>query len=117
MTEIKAELRGLYSAEMDLGRQFPPDPECFGLRIDAEIGPSDALGADRFTIIVCTPRWLSERLGKVGHKWGAGLLIVPSWNPEVVRLAVKSMCERTRGPDWQAIVRQLEKYAEWEFHA
>ena len=114
-SQIRAKLLSLRSPEIDIDGEYPADPGCFVILLEAEVGADGLAGSDVFRIQVCTPRWLSSRLAEDGEIWGRGLLMLPEWNIERIRLAVAAMCSRTTGATWQEVAQKLSRFAEWEF--
>lgn len=114
-----AELKALDSTDpetgYDLEAYVPANAESFGIEVTAHIGLRGSEGADNFSIIVCTPQWLSEQSFEKGFRWGAHYLFVTRWDLRVVRRAITDMCRHTEGPDWAAIATKLSRYGYWEF--
>jgi immunity protein 8 of polymorphic toxin system len=114
-SQLRAKLLSLRSPELDIDSEYPSDPECFLLLLEAEIGADQLPGGEVFRFNVCTPQWLSTRLVEGGEVWGQGLLVVSDWNVEQIRLAVVAMCSRTTGTTWQEVAQKLSRFTEWEF--
>jgi hypothetical protein len=114
-----AELKALDSTDPETGYDLedfvPANAERFGIEVTAHIGLRGGRGADLFSIIVCTPQWLSEQSFEKGFLWGAHYLFVTRWDLSVVRRAITDMCRHTEGPDWAAIATKLSRYGYWEF--
>jgi hypothetical protein len=112
---LRAKLCSLRSPEIDLDSEYPSDPDCFIVLVEAEIGAHGVVGSELFRIHVCTPKWLLKELASAREVWGHGLLIVNAWNGEQVRLTVEAICSRTSAASWNELAVKLSRFAEWEF--
>jgi hypothetical protein len=72
-------------------------------------------GHESFDFLVCTPRWLSEKVKSDGYVFGRHYLIVPHYDYALIHRAVTDLCEQAQGPDWDAVANFLARYGRWEF--
>jgi hypothetical protein len=123
---IRADLRGLDSVDvpdMDLEHYVPEDPECFGIYVEASIGPQGARGEDLFGFIVCTPRWLATHVSERGYLFARHYLILPSYDygtlvraiKELLDETVNDLWDQTGAVDWHTFAYRLARYGHWEF--
>ncbi|CAA9297501.1 MAG: hypothetical protein AVDCRST_MAG68-142 [uncultured Gemmatimonadetes bacterium] len=114
---IRAALRSLSTTDLrmlDIERDYPEDPECFSLLMDAYIGPEGEPGQEQFSFYVRTPTWVAKQVADSGSLW-EGALIVEHWDYRLVRSAVQALCARATGSDWAAVAAQLGRHLMWEF--
>lgn len=80
MKIIQAELRRLHSpdAAVDLPFFMPKNAECFGLLVQAMVGPKDSQGCESFDFMVCSPRWLENKMSSTGYVWGGIICCYPN---------------------------------------
>jgi hypothetical protein len=100
---------------MDLERYVPEDPECFGIYVEASIGPQGLPGEDLFGFMVCTPRWLDSHPAEKGFLLARDHLILWRYDYSLLWRAIADLCRRTEGPDWESVANRLSQYAHWEF--
>jgi hypothetical protein len=125
---MRAKLKGLDSTDLPenparLGfliglRDYEPaDPSSFRLSITADIGPADAAGADNFSFVACTPRWLAAQgwEDEETHLWGRHFLFLREWSYEKLVSVVNDLIAEAEGPDWQAVAARLGRYMQWEY--
>jgi hypothetical protein len=113
---MRAELRYLHSPDvLDLENNKPEDPANFCILVQAMIGPRGSIGEESFDFLVCTPRWLEDKVGKSSYVFGRHYLILGSYDYGVLRSAVEELCNRFVEPDWHSIAEKLGRYGKWEF--
>jgi hypothetical protein len=97
---VRAELRSLDSADAPEGLESfrPGEP-----------------GADLFYFHVCSPRWIETNPPPKGFEFMHGFLVLTRWDHKVVVRAIKDLCLRTEGADWQEVAMKLSRYGNWEF--
>lgn len=111
---MRAELKSLYSPDVDLETYYPDDPECFSLLLQAFIGLENEIGEDAFDFIVCTPQWLSvEKRDQI--IFGTSYIIVTDYNIRNIENYLKNYIHRCVGDSWLEIASQLTKVGNWEF--
>lgn len=115
---VQAELRAPYSSDVPCGNLegfVPEDPTSFGFPVTAAIGPKDGEGVEVFDFFVCTPRWLETNMPVRGYEWGRNKLILPVWSYDSLLAALRDLCARAIGPDWDVVAARLARYGAWEF--
>ncbi len=96
--------------------EAPDDPEHFAAEVTAYIGPAGGRGAELFEFHVCTPRWLAEQASMPkGFAFLRHHLLVGRWDAGLVERAIRDLCLRTEGEDWQEVATKLSRYGYWEF--
>lgn len=114
---IRAALRSLSTTDLrmlDIERDYPEDPECFNILLDAYIGPEGELGQEQFSFYVRTPNWLAKQVIGAGSVWEFAL-VVEAWDYRLVRSSVEALCARTAGADWNEVAVKLGRHFFWEF--
>lgn len=120
---MRAEIRSLRTAGyfvLDSGLSLeewqPDDPECFGVYIEAEIGPRDDVGEEVFGFYICSPKWLQqqEQRGK-GYLWLRHHLLMWQWDYALAYQALEELVRRFEEPDWTSVAEKLARYTHWEF--
>jgi hypothetical protein len=113
---MKAELRRLHSPDaLDLERFSPAAPECFGILVQAMVGPQGHSGAEAFDFVLCTPAWLGEQLVREDCLWLQEHLLVAKYDYGALVVAVEGICARVTGETWTEVALKLNRFARWEF--
>ena len=113
---MKAQLRRLHSPDVqDLRNHVPEDPACFGIFIQAMLGPEGGVGEESFGFTACTPAWLKKELDNEQVRWGRATLLVTHYDYTLLRQAVEAICDRARADDWTELGESLALFMDWEF--
>jgi hypothetical protein len=113
---MQAELRRLHSPDApNLDAFMPPDPEHFGILVQAMIGPKAGPGEESFDFMICSPRWLEEKAEERGFVIGRHHLVINRFDIELVRELIRDLCARAAGPDWASVARYIARFGKWEF--
>lgn len=114
---MKAELKSLHSLELEDGlvNYWPSDASNFGTWIRAYVGPQGGRGAETFDIQVCTPDWLKSQCNAQGPLWGRHMLIVNTYDYNVIKAYVERYIANSEGEDWESIAVKLSRIGAWEF--
>jgi hypothetical protein len=94
---------------------MPPDPECFCLSVEAEIGARGEKGEDIFEFLVCSPCWLAQEVARAGYALGRFHLFLPRYDYARMRRIIEELCAQATGPDWDAVAGSLARHAHWEY--
>jgi len=108
-----AELRNLFSLDVDLLSFFPEREDCFVLQLRAMIGPKGQSSEESFDIQVCTPRWMLENCQE--PMWGRHLLVVPGYDMQLIRSMLNHYCESCTGATWHEVANKISRIGKWEF--
>jgi hypothetical protein len=115
---IRGELRSLFSFDTPggLDRFHPSDPDRFGVRVRAMVGPQGSPGEESFDLTVCTFAWLAEETTlEKGFAFLRHVLVVRSWDADLIKRAIADRCRRTEGETWNEVAAKLGRYGYWEF--
>ncbi len=115
---MKARLKRLHSPDVADLRDFrPADPDVFSILVQAMIGPdSDEDSSESFDIVVCTPRWLDQRLNDSDELFdGRHYLFCKRFSYDAVWKYIDQKCRTCAGPDWPSVAAQLSRFGKWEF--
>src|SRR5882724_9305794 len=103
---MNAELKSMFSPDVDLRTYHPEPSDRFGFLLRAMIGPEGGPGEESFDFFVCTPKWLLEQreTGLIEDVvFGTNKLIVFDYDIPLIRDAISRFCRRCVGASWQEI--------------
>lgn len=113
---IRANLKQLYCPDLpNLEEYIPPQPERFGLFVQAMFGPEGSEGEESFDIVICTPGWLEEQVRDKGILIGRHHLIVKDYDLNRIRTFLIKYAETCLGETWDAVAEKLARLGHWEF--
>lgn len=113
---LRAELKGLWSIDLPQGPpELPVDPENCWVNISADIGTVGDPGADEFSFIVTTPKFLATEIHGSDYRLGRELIIVEAFRWEVIEKAIERLVHTFSGETWEELATKLGRYAYWEF--
>jgi hypothetical protein len=113
--KMRAELKSISSADIDLDSYSPEDEDCFSFPIEMAIGYEGGEGGDLFQMTVCTPAWIArENQGKTAVI-GTALLIVFRYDWPEILSAIRHIAGGHSADDWTALAQKLSRIADWEF--
>lgn len=112
---MKAALRSLSSADIDVETYVPDDPATDGVWIRLIVGPADGPGDESFDVLVCTPNWLRNVVAEEGPQIGRHRLIVDPFDLTVARDFLRRQVESVEAPDWPTLAEKLGRLGYWEF--
>ncbi len=116
MKIIQAELRRLHSPDaVDLPLFTPLDAEYFGLLVQAMVGPKGQQGCESFDFMVCSPRWLENKMSSTGYVLGRHYLLLPKYDYNLIWQVIQGLCDEAEAPDWKTVASRLSRYGRWEF--
>jgi hypothetical protein len=113
---LTAEVRALYSLEIENLEQYTPDPpDVFLLHIRAIVGPKGRSGEESFDIKVCTPGWLANMCATEYFVVGRHYLIIAKYDWMALKSVVTKFIERCSGSSWQEVAQKVARIGYWEF--
>lgn len=95
--------------------EFQPTDDAGCVWVELEIGPLGHDGGDLFSLMVCTPEWLSGEIERNGARSGLATLIVPRINHDGVKREIESRLARLSADTWSDLAAQLSRFAISEF--
>jgi hypothetical protein len=116
MSKIRPLLKRIHGPDIfDLESFFPDEDDCFGFLIQAMFGPENSEGEESFDLVVCTPKWLEQKLAKDMILSGRHHLIVKEYNFEAIRSFLIEYARQCCGDTWQEVAQILSRIGRWEF--
>ncbi|MBL0319315.1 MAG: immunity 8 family protein [Alphaproteobacteria bacterium] len=112
---IKPILKNVFSPNIpDLEKYEPEQDDCFMIQLWLDIGANDSDATDIFYLTVCTPEWLKNEC-TLQALWGRHLLIVSSYDIQIIRDKIEDYLSTCTGNDWQQLAVKIGKICAWEF--
>lgn len=112
---MRAVVHGFHSPDADLETFVPEDPEDVSLLVQIMAGPEGKQGEESFDVVVCTPRWLAQRVREEGPIIGRDHLIVERWDTTRVRRYLTDAVESHEAPTWPELAAKIGRIGKWEF--
>ncbi|MCH9648384.1 MAG: immunity 8 family protein [Deltaproteobacteria bacterium] len=113
---MRAVLRRLHSPDVDdLETWAPESGACFGVLVQAFVGPQNGKGEESFDFTVCSPEWLARRHGRNAAVLGRHHLLLFDYDFDEVRRAIESVINSAEGQNWQEIASKIARHGKWEF--
>jgi hypothetical protein len=113
---ISAAIKRLYSPEVrDLAAYIPAEASNFGFLLQVIAGPAGEAGEESFDVMVCTPNWLSDKLGSDGTLLGRHHLLINHYDYPSLERFIADYCSNCRGETWSEVAEQLGRLGKWEF--
>ena len=111
---VHAELRALFSADVENLRAHAPEPP-FGFTMRALIGPRGGEGEESFDVFVCSPEWLADELKQDPIISGRSRLIMSAFDYDRVEAYVRKQIAFATGDTWSEVAAKLSRWSSWEF--
>jgi len=112
---MRAEIRHLFSLDIEPATYVPDDPERFMVLIRIIAGPAGEPGEESFDFQVCTPGWLLERARHDGPVNGRHHVIVDTFDWPALETYFHDLVTSCSGTDWHEVGTKLARYGHWEF--
>lgn len=112
---MRAKVRAIYSADIDVDSYMPEDSEVEAVWIRVVVGPDGGIGEESFDVFVCTPLWLRDAVAEDGPQTGRHRLIVDPFDMNEVQDFLTRQFESIEASDWQSLGIKLAKFGHWEF--
>lgn len=123
---MRAVLKDLNIFDTDMNYLFPEDPQNFVGIVEAEIGPNDSTGSERFSAMVCTPAWFAENVltlkkQDLTHEtfyetaFGTHYLFVLEYDAATIRQTIERLIKIDGRGEWSKVAKRLSRHMAWEF--
>jgi len=93
----------------------PEEADNFSVFWQLLIGSAESNASESFNIEICTPQWLSQKVGSGGMISGHGYIIVSEYDPQKIINYLKIRIENISSPAWDEIAQKISRIALWEF--
>nr|WP_232528030.1 Imm8 family immunity protein [Microbacterium sp. MAH-37] len=112
---ITAELRYIYSTDIDVDTYRSPTPDDDGQWIRLIVGPKDALGEESLDVLVCTSHWLAREIRDNGPRLVRHTLLMPEFDIHTAEAILRREVEKATGETWEDVAQSLVQTGYWEF--
>lgn len=111
----KPTLKGIDFGAEDLNTYTPLIPENFCVWLTLAIGPEGLEGSHLFQVGVCTTSWLAHQLSIKSVFVLRHMILVESFDFELIKKTVHEIIENAERPTWEQSVPVLARYFAWEY--
>jgi hypothetical protein len=110
-------VKRLHSPDVyDLSKYVPDDPEHFGILVQVMVCPVGEDDVDEsFDTVVCTPSWLSTRLGSTDIELGRHYTFVKQYDFVALTRFIEDFAAQCVGTTWDEVALRLGRLGKWEF--
>jgi hypothetical protein len=113
---MRAEVGSTSVQDADTGNSTPDAPADDSATVSFFIGPAGGRGEESFDVTVCTPRWLTRELERVGRPIiGRHLLIVDRIDLRRDIEYLTATFQQFRAETWPELGAKLARIGGWEF--
>ncbi|MGJ4748733.1 immunity 8 family protein, partial [Leptospira sp. SA-E8] len=99
----------------DLSTYMPQIPDNFCVWLTLAIGPEETEGSHLFQVGVCTVSWLENQLSVHGAYVLRHLILVESFDFELIKKTISEIIAKAERPTWEQSVPILSRYFAWEY--
>lgn len=108
-------LKGIDFGAEDLNTYTPQMPHNFCVWLTLAIGPEDEESSDLFQVAICSVTWLAHQLSINSAYVLRHMILVESFDFELIKNTVGEIIENAERPSWEESVQILCRYFAWEF--
>jgi hypothetical protein len=113
---MKPQLKRVHSPDVnDVASYVPPDPGRFGVLVQLMIGPEGHEGEESFDVVLCTPRWLAEKLEQTEVLDLRHHLLMASWTWASALDYFERFLAEIDAPSWPEVAAIVGRLGRWEF--
>ena len=112
---MRAEIRSIFSSDVENLDDFRPPGGVFSVPIRLQIGPAGGAGEESFDLTICSVVWLDQQVKQVPVFDARHHLIVRDFHWASVRRYIEGRVSRCVGETWGDVAQQLSRFAYWEF--
>ena len=105
---MRAELKRIYSSDVDMKAFEPDEPGDFGVSFHAEFGPPGHVGGDTFTFLACSPRWMQRGFENgtfPASSFARGMIILFEYDYDEIERLLERLAARCSGATWEISLR------------
>lgn len=112
---MRAQLKRVHSPDVqDIELYVPPEPGMFGLLVQLMIGPEGHDGEESFEVVLCTPRWLAERVKEARVLSLRHHLLVDSWDWDSILHYVERFLDSVEAQSWPQVAAIIGRLGRWD---
>jgi Immunity protein 8 len=108
-------LKGIDFGAEDLNTYTPQTPHNFCVWLTLAIGLEDEESSDLFQVGICTNSWLAHQLSIKSAYVLRHMILVESFDFELIKKTVSEIIENAERPTWEQSVPILSRYFAWEY--
>ena len=113
---MKAVIVRYHSSDIyELESYKPEQEDFFGFSLQMEIGSSEVGGEEIFELLVCTPRWIEEKLLYEDVVFGEHLLIVRRYAFDQIHQKLSAYVSQIEEDSWVQVALKIDRIAHWEY--
>ncbi|NNH72968.1 hypothetical protein HLB23_24430 [Nocardia uniformis] len=109
---MKALVKHFHSPDVDPPTGIVDDD---AVLIDFFAGPADSPGAESFSVLVCTPRWVTSELVQGQVVDGRHRLFVERIDLDAVQRHIREYVAQLDEPTWIELTDKIGRLGKWEF--
>jgi hypothetical protein len=113
---MRAELKSIFSPEVDIAGYRPDDPSRFLVSATLSIGIEGEDGsADDFDVLICSVRSLAGLVAEARVLVARPLIVAERWDFPLILQRIQEYCASCEGEAWEDMVPMLARLGVWEF--
>lgn len=113
---MKGKVKSLHSPDIDCLETYNPDVEdSFSFLLQVFIGPENERGEESFDVIVCTPKWILQKLGENDSLFGFHHLIIQHYDYNKIVSKLNEFVDSQTGNNWDELASKYSKLGKREF--
>jgi hypothetical protein len=112
---MRADLRRMYSPDVDDLRRWDPDADEPAILVQLMVGPDGAEGEESFEVTLCTSEWLRDRAQKDGIVDGRHHYVVAEYDYDRVLSYFRRRVSSCEGDAWPDVAAHVAQIGAWEF--
>ena len=112
---MRAEIRDIYSSDVDNLSEWAPTSDEFAVAIRLQIGPVGGPGEESFDLTVCSVAWLHRQTALTPVFDARHHLVVREFSWVTIRGYIEARVAACVGDTWNDVAQRLSRFAYWEF--
>lgn len=116
MINMKAEVKGFHSPDINDLEKFIPDIEDnFSFLLQIFVGTSGKEGEESFDVLICTPKWIQGNYKEDDIILGIHKIIVFKYDFNSLKRRLEKSINTITGDNWEEIANKIGRIGKWEF--